>query len=279
MRIRSRRWSVTLNNYTEEEESTVQSLVSRGLVKYLVYGREVGEQNTPHLQMYLETSGKVSLSSIKKIPGLSRCHAEKSRGSFQRNRDYCTKEGNFIFEEGSPMQQGARSDLDEVKSLLDDGKSLESVADQHFSTWVRYHRSFQIYKSMKSSPRNWKTLTHVYWGKTGTGKTRFVMDQVMDDPFWIPGDYKWFDGYDGQPIVILDDYRGEYPLQLLLKLLDRYPMSVPVKGAFTNWCPRKVYITSNIHPREWYPQADSFSVAAMFRRISLLSSVFNNIYE
>lgn len=100
----------------------------------------------------------------------------------------------------------------------------------------------------------------------------------MDSPFWQPGDYKWFDGYVGQPIVIIDDYRGEYPLQLLLKLLDRYQMSVPVKGGFTEWLPKKVYITSNIHPNEWYPNADRFSIAAMFRRLHLIESVFDSLY-
>lgn len=134
------------------------------------------------------------------------------------------------------------------------------------------------YRQLLSKPRDFQTITHVYWGKTGTGKTRFVMNQVQDSQFWMPGDYQWFDGYTGQPIVIFDDYRGEYKLQLLLKLLDRYPMSVPVKGDFTNWCPRKIYITSNIHPRSWYPNEDSFSVSAMFRRLHIIESVFENIY-
>lgn len=100
VRVRSKRWSITLNNYTEEEEQMLQSLVSQGTVRYLVYGREVGANGTRHLQMYLETHGKMSPSSIKRLPGLTRCHVEKSRGSSQSNRDYCTKEDPNFYEEG-----------------------------------------------------------------------------------------------------------------------------------------------------------------------------------
>jgi hypothetical protein len=54
---------------------------------------------------------------------------------------------------------------------------------------------------------------------------------------------------------------------------------VPVKGDFANWAPKKIYITSNIHPNEWYPLADRYSIAAMFRRLTLIESVFENLYE
>lgn len=101
----------------------------------------------------------------------------------------------------------------------------------------------------------------------------------MDQEFWSPGDFQWFDGYLNQPIVIVDDFRGEYPLPLLLKLLDRYPMQVPIKGGFVNWCPKKVYITSNIRPDIWYQDSDSASVAALLRRFERVDHVMQPLYE
>lgn len=176
------------------------------------------------------------------------------------------------------MRQGKRSDLDAIKKEIQEGATEEDIADSHFGLWVVYRRSFQRYATLLAVNRSWKPVTHVYWGKTGTGKTRFVMDQIMDSDFFIPGDYNWFDGYVGQRIVILDDYRGEYKIQLLLKLLDRYPMSVPIKGGFVNWAPKKVYITSNIHPKCWYPNADAFSMAAMIRRFDRVEAIFDSLY-
>lgn len=132
--------------------------------------------------------------------------------------------------------------------------------------------------ALKQTPRNFKTKVFVLWGPTGTGKTRFAHDQIMNTSSWSPGDYAWFDGYIGQDIVIFDDYRGEYPLQMLLKLLDRYPMRVPVKGGFTTWRPRKVYITSNLSPRAWYPTEDLVSIDALFRRLESIEEVKENLY-
>lgn len=209
---------------------------------------------------------------------LKRAHWEKAKGTPKEASEYCKKDGDFDEVGTLSCGQGHRSDLLEIKEAIDKGANEEYIADNFFSKWVVYRRSFKAYAALKSSSRSWATQVHVFWGKTGTGKTRFVMDQVMDQDFWTPGDYKWFDGYEGQPIVIIDDYRGEYQLQMLLKLLDRYPMQVPVKGGFTEWAPRKIYITSNVHPNDWYPLADRYSVAAMFRRFNLVEACFDSIY-
>lgn len=64
-----------------------------------------------------------------------------------------------------------------------------------------------------------------------------------------------------------DDFGGsEFKLTYLLKLMDRYPMRVPVKGSFVNWVPKKIYITSNYSPKEWFPNAKDEHVKALFRR-------------
>lgn len=277
-RVRSKRWCITLNNYTEEEESQLQSLVETRLCSYILYGREVGQQGTPHLQMYLETKKKVGLRSIKTMPGLSRAHVEKANGSLQSNQRYCRKEGGTVYEEGEPMQQGKRNDLLEIQSKIDSGVTVEVIAEENFSKWVVYRRSFEAYAALKIPQRTWKSFVHVLWGKTGTGKTRFAHDQARAWGFWGPGDFKWFDGYKGQEIVIIDDFRGEYPLPLLLKLLDRYPMQVPVKGSFVSWCPKKVFITSNVDPLRWYPLSDSMSVDALMRRLDKVEEIKESLF-
>lgn len=278
---RSKRWCFTLNNPTDQEKELLATLISgenpiQGSVQltYLVFGRE--RVSTDHLQGYLETSQKVTLKKLKVL--VPRAHWEKAKGTSKQASDYCKKDNDFDEWGTLSVGQGARTDLIKIKEAIDDGKSEEYIADNFFSKWVVYRRSFQAYATLKRTDRHFATVTHVYWGKTGTGKTRFVMDQIMDDDYWSPGDYKWFDGYSGQKIVVLDDYRGEYPLQMLLKLLDRYPMSVPIKGGFVNWCPKKIYITSNIHPNCWYSEADPFSISAMYRRLTKIEACFEDLY-
>lgn len=118
--------------------------------------------------------------------------------------------------------------------------------------------------------RDWQPSVIVYWGRTGAGKTRAVFDNLhsTEDIYVHPGG-SWFDGYEGQPIVLFDDYAGsEFKLQYLLKLLDRYPMQVPVKGGFVSFVPREIYLTSNLDPADWYSNAHREHVDAMFRRFT-----------
>ena len=284
-RVRSKRWCFTLNNPSLEEKESIQKILGdlrecsevsiKGVdITYLIYGEE--QVTTLHYQGYLELKSKTSMSTLKRF--LKRAHWEKAKGTSKQASEYCKKDGQF--EEAGTMLpgQGARTDLMEIKAQIEEGVDEKEIASNFFSRWVVYRRSFQAYAALIGNKRGWQTRTHVYWGKTGTGKTRFVWDQVMDSSVWTPGDYKWFDGYSGQDIVIIDDFRGEYQLQMLLKLLDRYPMQVPVKGGFTEWAPKKVYITSNINPNEWYPLADRYSLAAMFRRFDLVQACFDNLY-
>lgn len=108
-----------------------------------------------------------------------------------------------------------------------------------------------------------------FWGKTGTGKTRRVWEFANVDELWVhPGD-RWFDGYDSQRAVLFDDFDGSwFKLSYLLKLLDRYMMQVPVKGGYVWWNPKTIYLTSNINPKDWYPQANEEHKAALKRRLT-----------
>lgn len=276
-RQRSKRWCFTLNNYTQEDEERIQGLVAGESLAYVVYGREVGESGTPHLQGYLEVSSRIGIRKVKEMIG-RRSHLEIARGSLETNQTYCKKQEDY-FEEGSPIGgQGVRSDLLSVKADIDAGMEESAIADKHFGQWVRYSKSFRTYRALKAcTPRNWKTVVSIFWGKTGTGKTRQVFENNED--VYVPGDYKWFDGYRGQEVVLLDDFRGEYDLQYLLKLLDRYPMQVPIKGGFVTWCPKQVFITSNVNPIDWYKDADARSIAALFRRIENNTNVLNPLFD
>jgi len=226
-----------------------------------------------HLQAYLETQRPVRLTALSKLwPGI---HAERRLGTRQQAIDYCTKEkskvsGPFTF--GSmELNQGKRSDLDEIKEAMKEGCTELEIADEYFGEWVRYNKAFTRYRTLICPPRNFKTKLIIYWGAAGSGKTRKVYSEG-GNVYPVPqpnGGNVWFDGLENQESVLLDDFYGWIPLSLLLKMADRYTMQVPVKGGMVNFAPKNLYITSNSHPNEWYKwgEMNSNLRAAFDRRI------------
>lgn len=109
---RAKNWVFTVNNYTDEEHQALQTIVeTNDNVVYIIFGRETGEQGTPHLQGYLVLHNRMRLQQVKRLPGLSRAHLELRRGSHEQAREYCSKDGD-VFEAGvAPSGQGVRNDL------------------------------------------------------------------------------------------------------------------------------------------------------------------------
>lgn len=267
--VTGRRWCFTLNNYTEEDIVSIRGLIENDVVSFIITGKEVGNSGTPHLQGYLELTRKKTLVGVKSLIGIIRIHLEKARGTPVENIEYCSKEGNVIIRDGDPMRQGKRSDLEEVKLAIDSGASEIEIADNHFSKWVQYRRSFAAYRNLRMGRRSWKSIVVVIHGPTGVGKTRWVHEQPDDRELYVWGGDRWFDGYQGHPIVLLDDFDGAgLEFRFLLRLLDRYPMQVPVKGGFVEWLPKKIYITSNLDPRVWtFPESTALNLAPLLRRL------------
>lgn len=88
---KSRRYALTLNNWTKEEMEHMTSYIIK--CKNWIIGKEVGENNTPHLQCYMEFKNTISFKSIKK--SFPRCHIEIAKGNLKQNYEYCSKDGDF----------------------------------------------------------------------------------------------------------------------------------------------------------------------------------------
>lgn len=274
---RALHWCFTLNNYTDDDQFKLRELgdaIPNNGVVYLVFGRETGSQNTPHLQGYISFRDRKRLAQVKSAVS-SRAHFEVARGSPEENRAYCTKDGDFEEFGTLPAPRGNRSDLVSVASAIREGKSIRAISESDPSSVLRYGsgllRLRQFYRPVRSGPPQiW-----VFWGPPGSGKTRRVHEFANHEELWIhSGMGCWFDGYDSQLSVLFDDFDGSwFSLTFLLKLLDRYVFPVPVKGGFTWWNPKNIYITSNIDPNEWYPNAKQVHVAALKRRLREFGSI------
>jgi hypothetical protein len=178
--------------------------------------------------------------------------------------------GPFLFGEGPSGGKGARSDLADVKKLIDSGASKETMWDEHFVPMLKYEKGFDSYIDCKRQPRDFQTTLTVYYGPPGSGKTRAV-HQLCDgqSTFWISRPNSttspvWWDGYEGQDNVVIDEFFGWIRRDDMQRMVDRYPWQVPIKGRFQKFNSKRVYATSNIHPSYWWKKV---GLGAMERRL------------
>ena len=260
----SRRWCFTLNNPERDD------LVFPDNVRYAIWQRERGEEGTEHLQGYIELAKPQRLSWCKNV--IARAHFEIARGTRDQARDYCRKSdtrvaGPFEFGEWKSGGQGSRTDLNAVKALIDDGAGEQEIAEGHFSTWCRNYRAFREYKRIKTEARNWPCDVEVLWGEPGTGKSRKALEE-NPGAYWKPKG-NWWDGYEQQEVVVIDEFYGWLPYDFLLRLCDRYPLNVEVKGGTAAFVAKKIVFTSNKHPDDWY-QKENLDKRAFARRVTKL---------
>ena len=243
-----RNFCFTHNNYSDT------SLEDEISCKYIVYGREVGESGTPHLQGFLSFSSAKSLSAaIKSLPG---CHVEVAR-NVPAAIDYCKKDGDYT-ERGtaplSPKEKGA-GEKARWKRILEAAQSGDHQWLEENEPHVALIHDKAIeraFKRARAEPQILDELTHEWWyGTTGTGKS----SKARAD---YPGAYikdpqtRWWDGYTDQEVVIIDDFDKFQVSQGgdMKRWLDHYPFQAPYKGGYQEIRPRKIIVTSNYHPEE-----------------------------
>jgi len=268
-----RRFCWTLNNYTELEVEEAKRFIDEKC-KYGIFGKEVAP-NTGclHLQGFCNLKKPMRFSTIKKCFN-NRIHIEKANGSDEENEKYCSKAGD-VYRKGTPDHQGRRTDLETVVSAIQNGEitTPKMVAELHGSVYIKYHRGIEKYLHIMRpvQPRNFLTELRVYWGPPGSGKSRRALEEATtlggESIYYKPRGL-WWDGYEQQICVIIDDFYGWIKYDEILKICDRYPYKVQVKGAFQEFTSKYIWITSNCDTDDWY-RFSGYSNAALERRITV----------
>lgn len=273
-RIKSRSWCFTINNPSDEEKERFRKLAQEAT--FGVFQIEKGEAATPHLQGYIYFRNARGQSSLKSL--FRRAHLEVAKGSPEENQAYCTKEAGRVTDPeifGTIPHQGKRNDLEDAIGVLKGGGGLLELAERFPTTLVKYPRGMQLLTSLLAQkPRQHLTELWVFWGEPGTGKSRTAFNLGLGD-FYSPvfgNTGIWWDGYSGQPTVILDEFKCNVPLGTLKLLADRNPVKVDVKGGSSQFNSHRIVITTNLDPDTWYTgdRVTPVERAALRRRISLM---------
>lgn len=165
----------TINNYTDEEQAVLRTIVANGFATYLIFGREVGEQGTPHLQGYIRFNNAVRAATAQRTV-CARCFSTPANGSPDQNIAYCSKDGDFE-EFGIRPQQGKRTDIEKAMLLVKGGGSYRDVVEQvpsaaaRFESFIRSEIAYQAVERLEPFSlefKVWQTqlLDHMYNDET-----------------------------------------------------------------------------------------------------------------
>lgn len=229
--------------------------------------QERGESGYHHWQLLVALSRKGSLSTIKKIFGAT-CHAELSRS--ESAEQYVWKDATAVagtrFEWGAkPIRRNSKTDWESVWSSAVAG-DLASIP-AHVRTTC--YRTLQSIRADHEPVPAMERRCFVFWGRTGTGKSRRAWEEAGMDAYSKDPRTKFWCGYNCQTNVVLDEFRGGIDIAHLLRWLDRYPIRVEIKGGSRPLMATTIWITSNLSPNDWYKECDPETVAALRRRLTV----------
>jgi len=247
----SRKWQLTFNNPAEHgwtHDKIREVLRTFRTMAYWCMSDEIGaEEKTPHTHLFINLSpSNCRFSTLKnKFPG---AHIEKALGTSQENRAYIRKDGKWketekgttsvegSFEEFGecPIEhQGKNKDTDRILELLKDGANNLEVIEEVPSAMKFIDKVERTHSTLRDAQfaNSWRDLTVTYiFGKTGSGKTRSVMDKYGYANCYRVTDYRHpFDTYDGQDVIIFEEFRGGLKHGDMLNYLDGYPLLLPCR--------------------------------------------------
>lgn len=255
--------------FTAFDKQEAENLKNLDITKYICWGEEIcPSTGNLHYQGYIELNKPQKITYFKNN-GAPTTHFEKRMGTADEAIKYCAKDGIFI-EFGERSQKGKRSDLLILKENIDKGLTMKEIADLHFSSFIKYNKGIEKYSLLnKSIQRDWIPNVEIHIGGPGSGKSHYCKTKYPN-AYWVSrpnNNAVWFDGYDNHETIILDDFYGWLPWDMLLRLCDKYPLILPTKGGSTNCVARNIIITSNKNVTQWYTHIED--ITPFIRRITL----------
>lgn len=266
-----RNFVFTQNNYPNTE------LVDSIDCKYIVYGKEVGESGTPHLQGFICFKNANSLSAvIKRMPG---CHIEVAK-TVEQAMEYCKKEGDFVERGVAPVSMKEKTEMggaetkrkwEEVWELSKSGKIEEidpEIRFKHYRTIRAVQKDYGVRPPDLEVDGGFKGILWIY-GLPGSGKSRWVRETYLKEEVYDKTLNKWWDGYNGERIVLLDDFGKAHGVlgEHIKRWGDRYSFPAEIKGGKIDIRPERLVVTSNYHPDQIWE--DPMLLLAIMRRTEL----------
>lgn len=245
-----------------------------------VIAEEQHENGDPHLHVYLEmatlvVTSKADFADLKVVEG---DEVKNYHGNYQSVRSvnnvikYCVKKEDYItsFSEEEMRKKCKISKLEASMKELMANCPLTEVIDKNPSLLTmigKIKQSMTIYKCEKA-PQPVKPQVCGKWvfGPPDVGKSHCV--RSMWPNAYIKACNKWWDLYEGQEVVIMEEITKDHAwmFPLLLAWCDKWSFNSEIKGNSIPLKFRKFIITSNYTIDEVFESIPEVSKAALKRR-------------
>lgn len=264
----------TINNPGAFDVIDLEQLRNHCSLEYLVYGKEVGENGTPHLQGFVRFKSQVHFTAIKRL--LTRAHIEAQKGSSQQAADYCKKDGDYTEYGELPVKENQKEKWARIIKYSENGE-YEKIKDEYPNVYFLYYAKIMSLRRPVTTINN--ELTNEWWvGPTGTGKSSQLW---RDFPDHFPKQLnKWWCGYNGEDTVALEEMNpdaGKYLAHYIKIWADRYPYSGEIKGGTLKKIrPTRIIILSNYSIEECFPNCnDQLPIKRRFKVIKFNTLITN----
>jgi len=253
----------TYNKYDTTIIAHLQNMVTLGYATYIVFQTEVApETGQEHLQGYVEYARTRPLTYLGQMCG-GNPHTERRKSKDPREAaDYCKKAASrkpntAWFESGkiSDPQQGKRTDLSHVKTMLDNRSTEQEIWQADFAASSRYYKAFNRYATLIAAERTRCTICICLWGASDAGKTTSIRS-LFPNALWVDkgNGGVWYDLYEPNKhdTIVFDEFNGWIPFHQFKRMIDMSPFTLEVKGGTKVFRAKNVVFTSNANPYEWY---------------------------
>lgn len=285
---KSRKYLLTFNN--PKEHNATHDILNNSMNSfnwiYYCMCDEIGSEGTYHTHLFFQCENAVHFSKVKKV--FPSAHIDECKGSAEQNKNYILKQGKYIntdksetnipdtFEEYGemPLDKAQKNNQisEDVLEMLKDDYDFKDIIEKYPSYMTKIshlEKAKQLFLANKFSD-TFRNLEVTYIsGETGTGKTRSVMEHYGYKNVYKITNYQHpFDNYDGEDVILFDEFRNSLPLSDMLQYLDGYPCKLPARYSDRYACFTKVYIISNISLNKQYEDAKQEDWCAFVRRIN-----------
>lgn len=280
-RLGAKGWFLTYPKcpLTKEDFLSASTAFSPHSITEYVICCELHQDSTPHLHAFIKFSSKVFLDKkMTRFDFLGHHGNYQVAKCWKAVQSYCRKGGDYISNINieSALEKKSKKSVDiltrdDLRSLVLDG----TISALQLPATIKARHAFQLLDEPQDQPGMRGIWIH---GPAGVGKSYYVRKKEKD--LYLKSQNKWWDGYKGQPAVLLDDFdkKGECLSHYLKIWPDLWACTGEAKGSIIPLNYRWFYITSNYSIDQLFPALDDLDLnQAIHRRFKSIHMLEKNL--